>query len=56
MEKVKKLYDSGCSLDFIINDFISRKNSEGSEKIGKNKARKEVCKIIYNYIMERGSI
>lgn len=55
-EDVKCDYDRGCSLDAIADRYKKSQEIDYGNKISKKKAYEKVCEIIYNFIIERGSI
>ena len=55
-ENVKRDYDKGYSLDGITDRYKKSQEIDYGNKISKKKAYETVCEIIYNFIIERGSI
>lgn len=55
-DEVRDDYDAGYSIDVIAERYRKKLKVDYEKDITKNKAYKEACKIIYEYIMERGSI
>lgn len=53
---VRSDYDLGYSIDIIAERYRKKLKIDYGKELTKSKAYKEVCKIIYDYIMERGSI
>ena len=54
---VRDDYDAGYAIEVIAERYRKKKVKVDYEKdLTKSNAYKEVCKIIYEYIMERGSI
>ena len=54
--EVRNDYDAGYSIDVIAERYRKKLKVDYDKDITKGKAYKEVCNIIYKYIMERGSI
>lgn len=44
-------YQSGLDLKYIIP--LAVNNATGKEKVGKTKAKKIVCEVIYEYLMKQ---
>ncbi len=55
--EIRNDYDLGLSLELITERFMASMLADGVKEIGKKTAcYKTVCKVVYEYIMERGSI
>lgn len=53
---VRSDYDLGYAIEVIAKRYRKLKKVDNGKELTKTKSYKEVCKIIYDYIMERGSI
>ena len=55
-EEIISDYDKGYSIDGIAQRYKKSQEMDFGNKISTKKSRDKVCEIIYNCIMERGSI
>lgn len=53
---VRSDYDAGYTIEVIAERYRKLKKVDEDKELTKTKAYQKVCKIIYKYIMERGSI
>lgn len=54
--EVRSDYDAGYAIEIIAERYRKKVKVDYEKDLTKSKAYKEVCKIFYEYIMERGSI
>ncbi len=54
--EIRANYDAGYSLDSIAEIYRKKQKVDYNIELTKNKAYKDICRIVYDYIIERGSI